>query len=115
MKESQFNKGTEPSEFANAMGYFDKINDALAKKDYNNAKKILAEINKLDEKLSSVDKYYVKTKKKKEELLSDTTSDAYDDATDYFKTLGKIKDSFKDCQVLKVTTLEFYYPYVFIL
>ena len=58
-------------------------------------KKILAEINKLDEKLSSVDKYYVKTKKKKEELLSDTTSDAYDDATDYFKTLGKIKDSFK--------------------
>lgn len=59
------------------------------------AKKILAEINKLDEKLSSVDKYYVKTKKKKEELLSDTTSDAYEDATDYFETLGKIKDSFK--------------------
>lgn len=58
------------------------------------AKKILAEITKLDEKLSSVDKYYVKTKKKKEELLADITSDAYDDATDYFKTLGKIKDSF---------------------
>ena len=33
------------------------------------AKKILSEINKLDEKLSSVDKYYVKTKKKKEELF----------------------------------------------
>lgn len=30
-------------------------------------------------------------------------------------SLYKIKDSFKDCQVLKVTTLEFYYPYVFIL
>lgn len=59
------------------------------------AKKILSEINKLDEKLSSVDKYYVKTKKKKEELLSDTTSDAYDDATDYFKTLETIKESFK--------------------
>ena len=58
------------------------------------AKKILAEINKLDEKLSKVDKYYVKTKKKKEELLADTTSDAYDEATDYFETLGKIKDSF---------------------
>lgn len=58
------------------------------------AKKILAEIRKLDEKLSSVDKYYVKTKKKKEELLADTTSEAYNDATDYFKTLGKIKDSF---------------------
>lgn len=58
------------------------------------AKNILAEINKLDEKLSKIDKYYVKTKKKKEEILADTTSDAYDDATDYFKILGKIKDSF---------------------
>lgn len=59
------------------------------------AKKILSEINKLDEKLSSVDKYYVKTKKKKKELLSDTTSDAYDNATDYFNTLETIKESFK--------------------
>ena len=58
------------------------------------AKKILAEIDKLDEKLSKVDKYYVKTKKKKKELLADTTSDAYEDATDYFDTLGKIKESF---------------------
>lgn len=58
------------------------------------AKRILAEIDKLDEKLSKVDKYYVKTKRKKEELLADTTSDAYDDATDYFQTLGKIKESF---------------------
>lgn len=61
----------------------------------SDAKKILAEITKLDEKLSCVDKYYVKTKKKKEELLSDTTSEAYEDATDYFKTLEKIKESFK--------------------
>ena len=59
------------------------------------AQKILSEINKLDEKLSNVDKYYVKTKKKKEELLSDTMSDVYDDATDYFKTLETIKESFK--------------------
>ena len=66
-----------------------------SKQTISDAKKILAEITKLDEKLSSVDKYYVKTKKKKEELLSDTTSDAYEDATDYFKTLGKIKESFK--------------------
>lgn len=65
-----------------------------SKQTISDAKKILAEITKLDEKLSSVDKYYVKTKKKKEELLSDTTSDAYEDATDYFKTLGKIKESF---------------------
>ncbi len=58
------------------------------------AKKIFSEITKLDEKLSSVDKYYVKTKKKKETLLADTTSDAYSEATDYFKTLSKIKDDF---------------------
>ena len=66
-----------------------------SKKTITDAKKILSEINKLDEKLSSVDKYYLKTKKKKEELLSDKTSEAYNDATDYFKALEKIKESFK--------------------
>ena len=66
-----------------------------SKQTISDAKKILLEITKLDEKLSSVDKYYVKTKKKKEELLSDTTSDVYDDATDYFSTLETIKESFK--------------------
>ena len=66
-----------------------------SKQTISDAKKILSEITKLDEKLSSVDKYYVKTKKKKEELLSDTTSDVYDDATDYFNTLETIKESFK--------------------
>lgn len=66
-----------------------------SKQTISDAKKILAEITKLDEKLSNVDKYYVKTKKKKEERLSDTTSEAYEGATDYFKTLGKIKESFE--------------------
>lgn len=60
----------------------------------SDAKSILAEIEKLDEKLSKVDKYYVKTKKKKEELLADTTSDKYSDATDYFETLEQIRASF---------------------
>ena len=69
--------------------------DNKSKQTISDAKKILSEITKLDEKLSSVDKYYVKTKKKKEELLSDTTSDVYDDATDYFNTLETIKESFK--------------------
>ena len=58
------------------------------------ARNILAEIDKLDQKLSGVDKYYVKTKKKKLELLADTTSEAYSDATDYFATLDKIKQDF---------------------
>ena len=55
---------------------------------------ILADIDKLDAKLSKVDKYYVKTKSKKEELLSDTTSERYSEATDYFETLEKIKADF---------------------
>lgn len=48
----------------------------------------------MDEKLSKVDKYYVKTKDKREELLSDITSDQYSGATDYFDTLEKIKADF---------------------
>lgn len=63
-------------------------------KTIRDARKILTEIDKLDEKLSGVDKYYVKTKKKKLELLSDTTSDTYAEATDYFGTLDKIKQDF---------------------
>ncbi len=58
------------------------------------AKRILSEIDKLDEKLSKVDKYYVKTKKKKEELLADTTSEKYTDTSDYFSALDEIKTSF---------------------
>ena len=60
----------------------------------NDARRILAEIDKLDGKLCKVDKYYVKTKSKKEELLSDITSEQYVDATDYFETLEKIKADF---------------------
>lgn len=64
-------------------------------KTIRDAKNILSEINKLDDKLSSVDKYYVKTKKKKYEVLFETTSDTYADATDYFGTLEKIKQEFQ--------------------
>lgn len=58
------------------------------------AKRILSEIDKLDEKLSKVDKYYVKTKKKKEELLAGTTSEKYTDTSNYFSALDEIKTSF---------------------
>ncbi len=61
----------------------------------NNAKRILSEILSLDEKLSKVDKYYVKTKKKKEELLSDITSDKYTNTSDYFLAFKEIQESFK--------------------
>ena len=68
--------------------------NSKSKTTISDAKKILDEIIKLDEKLESVDKYYVKTKKKKEEALSETTSDKYDGTTDYFDILDKIKESF---------------------
>jgi len=58
------------------------------------AKRILAEITTLDNKLSRVDKYYVKTKKKREELLSDRTSEEYAGATNYFTALDEIKKDF---------------------
>lgn len=58
------------------------------------ARAILSEIERLDTKLSSVDKYYVKTKKKKEGLLSDTMSENYTGATDYFEALAQIKSRF---------------------
>lgn len=59
-----------------------------------NAKEILLGITMLDEQLSQVDKYYVKTKKKKEESLSQITSSKYDEATDFFDSLAEIKKSF---------------------
>ena len=60
------------------------------------AKGILAEIDKLDVHLSSADKYYVKTKQKKEELLSSAISNAYDDVTDYFEILNQIRIEFSE-------------------
>ena len=64
------------------------------KKTIADARRILDEITRLDGKLAKVDKYYVKTKKKREELLSDKTSENYDDATDYFAALEEIKKAF---------------------
>jgi len=58
------------------------------------AQNTLNEIEKLDEKLSKIDKYYVKTKKNREEFLSDTICDKYNAETDYFQTLGKIKETY---------------------
>lgn len=61
----------------------------------SNAKRILADIESLDEKLSKVDKYYVKTKKKKQELLAEKTSEKYTNTTDYFSAFEEIQTSFK--------------------
>ena len=60
----------------------------------SDANSVLADIDKLDAKLSKVDKYYVKTKSKKKEFLSATTSERYSEATDYLETLERIKADF---------------------
>lgn len=71
--------------------------DSVSRKSKNTiseAKKIFQEIDKLDTKLSRVDKYYSKTKAKRGEFLSDVTSETYKEATDYFATLAQIKKDF---------------------
>lgn len=53
------------------------------------AKKIQTEIDSIDAKLSSIDKYYVKTKQKKTSELANEKSEKYSDVGDYFETLKK--------------------------
>lgn len=65
-----------------------------SKQTIREAKRVLEEIDKLDARLTRVDKYYSKTKLKKAELLMDKTSDNYQDATDYFATMAQIKQEF---------------------
>ena len=58
------------------------------------AKNILDEIIKLEDKLSAVDKYFVKTKKKREESLSEKTDTGFTESTDYFEILSVIQERF---------------------
>ena len=58
------------------------------------AQQMLADIDDLDARLSRVDKYYRKTKEKKESELVDTTSDRYQDADNYFAILEQIKGDY---------------------
>lgn len=58
------------------------------------AQQMLADIDDLDVRLSRVDKYYRKTKEKKESELVDTTSDRYQDADNYFAILEQIKGDY---------------------
>lgn len=72
--------------------------DAVRKKAQDTiqeARNILKSMGQLDTKLASVDKYYVKTKKKKESALSGKTSEDYSGATDYFATMDKIQKNYR--------------------
>lgn len=63
----------------------------------SDAQKIQSEMRSIDQRLSSIDKYYVKTKSKKEVELTGVKNDRYDCNGDYFDTLTQIK---KDYAVL---------------
>lgn len=80
----------ESSYVANCKAVKGKSNETIKE-----AKRILSDIDGLDQRLSKVDKYFVKTKSKKAELLADATSDAYADETDYFLALDKIREQFR--------------------
>lgn len=68
--------------------------EAKSRDTINEARQIFNEVSKWDTHLTSVDKYYVKTKRKKEEFLAGVTSDYYDNATDYFAVLEDIRENF---------------------
>ncbi len=59
------------------------------------AREILFGVQQLEAQLSRADKYYAKTRKKKEEPLADRISETYSDASDYFNALSNIQKSYK--------------------
>ncbi len=61
----------------------------------NDAQGIYDEILKLEEELAASDKYFVKTKIKKEQELLDKSSERYDEGQDYFEILNDIKSRFQ--------------------
>lgn len=58
------------------------------------ARQMLSDVESLDERLTQVDKYYLKTKTKKEAELAETISDQFNEATDYFSVLEEIKSQY---------------------
>lgn len=71
--------------------------DAISSKSRNTietARQMLSDVESLDNNLTQIDKYYLKTKAKKETELADTTSDQFNDVTDYFKVLEEIKSQY---------------------
>ena len=65
-----------------------------SKRTIKEAQQMLADIDALDARLSQVDKYYRKTKEKKEAELADKTSDRYQDVDNYFAILEHIKGDY---------------------
>lgn len=69
---------------------------ARSKNMMKEARRIRQEMRMLDEQLSRADKYYVKTKMKKEFELAGVKDGKYDSNGDYFKALDQIKRRYSD-------------------
>lgn len=69
--------------------------NAKARSVLSEAEKIHQDIVMLDSTLQSADKYYVKTKKKKEEELANTQSEKHVGDTDFFESLKSIRDQYQ--------------------
>lgn len=61
----------------------------------SDARQIQEEIRRIDERISSLDKYYVKTKVKKQQELQGRLNDSYSSNADYFDTLNRIKSEYQ--------------------
>ncbi|MBQ6342103.1 MAG: hypothetical protein IJI41_03150 [Anaerolineaceae bacterium] len=59
------------------------------------SKDILDQINSMDARLSNIDKYYLRTKENKELLLANVKSQKYENSSDLFDSLEKIKGEFE--------------------
>lgn len=70
-----------------------------AQKMVSDAQSIYDEIIKLEETLSLSDKYFVKTKAKREQELIGKFSDAYNQSKDYFEILEEVKNKFQSIVV----------------
>ena len=65
-----------------------------AQQTMRDAKTISSAVERMDSELTQADKYYVKTKKKRESELSAEISSKYAESYDYFTTLSRIQTDF---------------------
>lgn len=92
---------TMMSEYSNKNKKFETDCDNAIKSLQNNsssmideAVKIQNQIEEINSKLYSIDKYYAKTREKKLNELSDKKSDKFSNSEDYFEILKEIKEQF---------------------
>ena len=61
----------------------------------SDAQRIQSDMRQMDARLSSVDKYYVKTKKRRQMELNGVSDESYGQAGDYFQVLEKIRQDYQ--------------------